>query len=84
MVIKLRFEACLRAILLVPLLWSWGAMQLGQVCVCVKTEVKVYPNPQNLILRPAGIGLFLSCPGPARPGPRSLTLPTSANPEVAL
>lgn len=54
------------------------------VCVCVKTEVKVYPNPQNLILRPAGIGLFLSCPGPARPGPRSLTLPTSANPEVAL
>lgn len=47
-----------------------------------KSEVEVCPNPNNLVLRPAGVGPFPPCPGPACSSTYSLTAPTSAILEV--
>lgn len=38
--------------------------ELGKL-VWSKSEMEKYPNPENLIVRPAGVGVLASCSGPA-------------------
>lgn len=55
-----------------------GARQLraGKL-VWSKSEVDTCPDPENLILRPAGVGVLPPCSGSACPGAGSLVTPTS-------
>lgn len=42
------------------------SLHLGEL-VQSKSEAEIYPNPENLILKPEGVGLLPPCSGPACP-----------------